>query len=75
MRYLPNENVRFRDRKFSMDVSSSSTDIFQEGSDILTYPKLEKKYPSFQVAIEPGRMRKGEIFKNNGCQCTGQNHF
>ena len=28
--YLPNENVRFRDKKFSFDVSSSSTDIFQE---------------------------------------------
>jgi ATP-binding cassette subfamily E protein 1 len=39
--YLPNENVRFRDKKFSFDVSSSATDIFQEGSEILTYPKLE----------------------------------
>ena len=29
--YLPNENVRFRDKAFSFDVSSSSTEEFQEG--------------------------------------------
>jgi ATP-binding cassette subfamily E protein 1 len=53
--YLPTENVRFRDKKFSMDVSSSTTDIFQEGSEIVSYPKLVKKYPSFSVEIEPGK--------------------
>ena len=51
--YLPNENVRFREKKFSMDVSSSSTDIFQEGTEIVNYPKLEKKFDSFSVSIEP----------------------
>jgi len=70
--YLPNENVRFRDKKFSFDVSSSSTDIFQEGSDILTYPKLEKKYPSFSVAIEPGRVRKGEVLGIMGANALGK---
>jgi len=55
--YLPTENIRFRDKKFSFDASSSSTDVFQEGSDVITYPKLEKKYPSFSVTIEPGRVR------------------
>ncbi|MEJ2260277.1 MAG: ribosome biogenesis/translation initiation ATPase RLI, partial [Nitrosopumilaceae archaeon] len=39
--YLPTENVRFRDKKFSFDVSSSSTDEFQIGSEVITYPKLE----------------------------------
>ena len=70
--YLPNENVRFRDKKFSFDVSSSSTDIFQEGSDILTYPKLEKKYPSFSVTVEPGRVRKGEILGIMGANALGK---
>ena len=70
--YLPNENVRFRDKKFSMDVSSTSTDIFQEGSDIITYPKLEKKYPSFSVTIEPGRVRKGEILGIMGANALGK---
>ncbi len=73
--YLPTENVRFRDKKFSFDVSSSSTDIFQEGSDIVTYPKIEKKYPSFSVAIEPGRVRKGEVLGIMGANALGKTTF
>jgi len=70
--YLPNENVRFRDKKFSMDVSSSSTDIFQEGSDIVKYPRLEKNFDSFSVAIEPGRVRKGEVLGIMGANALGK---
>jgi len=70
--YLPNENVRFRDKKFSMDVSSSTTDIFQEGSDIVTYPKLVKKYPTFSVEIEPGKVRKGEVVGIMGANALGK---
>ncbi|MHA7647898.1 ribosome biogenesis/translation initiation ATPase RLI [Nitrosopumilus sp. S4] len=70
--YLPTENVRFRDKKFSFDVSSSSTDIFQEGSDIIVYPKLEKKYSKFSVTIEPGRVRKGEVLGIMGANALGK---
>ena len=70
--YLPNENVRFRDKKFSFDVSSSATDIFQEGSEIIKYPRLEKKYPSFSVTIEPGRVRRGEIVGIMGANALGK---
>ena len=70
--YLPNENVRFRDKKFSMDVSSSSTDIFQEGSDIVNYPRLEKNFDSFSVIIEPGKIRKGEVLGIMGANALGK---
>ena len=70
--YLPTENVRFRDKKFSFDVSSSSTDIFQEGSEIVSYPKLEKTYSSFSVTIEPGRVRKGEVLGIMGANALGK---
>ena len=70
--YLPNENVRFRDKKFSMDVSSSSTDIFQEGSDIVNYPRLEKNFDSFSVTIEPGKVRKGEVLGIMGANALGK---
>lgn len=70
--YLPNENVRFRDKKFSFDVSSSSTDQFQEGSQIVKYPKLEKKYSSFSVTIEPGEVRKGEVMGIMGANALGK---
>ena len=70
--YLPNENVRFRDKRFSFDVSSSTTDIFQEGSEILSYPKLEKKYPAFSLTIEPGRVRRGEVLGIMGANALGK---
>jgi ATP-binding cassette subfamily E protein 1 len=72
--YLPNENVRFRDKKFSMDVSSSSTetDIFQEGSEVVKYPRLEKNFDSFSVVIEPGRVRKGEVLGIMGANALGK---
>ena len=70
--YLPNENVRFRDKKFSMDVSSSSTDIFQEGSDIVNYPRLEKNFESFSLTIEPGKVRKGEVLGIMGANALGK---
>ena len=70
--YLPNENVRFRDKKFSFDISSSSTDEFQEGSEIVTYPKLEKKYPFFQVTVESGQVRKGEVLGIMGANALGK---
>ncbi|MHA7733291.1 ribosome biogenesis/translation initiation ATPase RLI [Nitrosopumilus sp. S6] len=70
--YLPNENVRFRDKAFSFDVSSTSTDEFQEGSEIVNYPKLIRKYPSFSVEIEPGRVRKGEVLGIMGANALGK---
>jgi len=70
--YLPTENVRFRDKKFSFDISSSTTDEFQEGSEIISYPRLEKKYSSFSVTVEPGRVRKGEVLGIMGANALGK---
>ena len=70
--YLPNENVRFRDKKFSFDISSSSTNEFQEGSEIVTYSRLEKKYSSFQVTVESGKVRKGEVLGIMGANALGK---
>ncbi len=70
--YLPTENVRFRDKKFSFDVSSSPTEEFQAGSEIITYPKLEKKFPSFSLTVEPGRVRKGEVLGIMGANALGK---
>ena len=69
--YLPNENVRFRDKKFSFDVSSTIGE-FQEGSEVITYPKLEKKYASFSVSIEAGKVRKGEVLGIMGANALGK---
>ena len=70
--YLPNENVRFRDKAFSFDVSSSAAEGFQEGSEIVKYPKLTKRYPTFSVEIEAGQVRKGEVLGIMGANALGK---
>ncbi len=70
--YLPNENVRFRDKKFTFDVSASTTEEFQKGDEVISYPLLEKKYPSFSVSIEPGTISKGEVLGVMGANALGK---
>ena len=69
--YLPTENVRFRDKKFTFDASTSG-DEGLEGDAIISYPKLEKKYDSFSVSIEPGTVRKGELLGIMGANALGK---
>lgn len=72
--YLPAENVRFRDKRFSFDASSASGsgDIFQAGEDMMAYPRLAKRYESFSVEIEPGCVRKWEILGVMGANALGK---
>jgi len=69
--YLPTENVRFRDKKFTFDASTSG-DEGLEGDTVISYPKLEKKYDSFSVSIEPGTVRKGELLGIMGANALGK---
>ena len=69
--YLPTENVRFRDKKFTFDASTSG-DEGLEGDAVISYPKLEKKYDSFSVSIEPGTVRKGELLGIMGANALGK---
>ncbi len=73
--YLPSENVRFRERRFSFDASSASQsgDVFVTGDEIVAYPRLGKRYDtSFQVSAEPGRIRRGEILGVMGANALGK---
>jgi len=69
--YLPNENVRFRDKKFSFDVSTT-TGQFIEGATIIKYPILEKKYSTFSVTVEAGQVHKGEVLGILGANSLGK---
>ena len=69
--YLPTENVRFRDKKFTFDASTSG-DEGLEGDAVISYPKLEKRYDSFSVSIEPGTVRKGELLGIMGANALGK---
>jgi ATP-binding cassette subfamily E protein 1 len=69
--YLPNENVRFRDKKFSFDVSTT-VGQFIEAETIIKYPILEKKYSNFSVTIEAGQVHKGEVLGILGANALGK---
>ena len=69
--YLASENVRFRDKKFTFD-ASTATDEIQQGDIIVAYPKLEKKYSSFSVSIDPGEVRKGDLLGIMGANALGK---
>ena len=69
--YLASENVRFRDKKFTFD-ASTATDEIQQGDVVVSYPKLEKKYSSFSVSIDPGEVRKGDLLGIMGANALGK---
>ena len=69
--YLPNENVRFRDKKFSFDVSTT-TGEFIKAATVIKYPILEKKYSNFSVTIESGQVHKGEVLGILGANALGK---
>jgi len=69
--YLPNENVRFRDKKFSFDASSTAGQ-FMEEEIAFKYPTLEKKYTNFSLTVEQGKIRKGEILGIIGANALGK---
>jgi len=68
--YIPSENVRFRDKKFSFDVSTTAGQF--TGETIIKYPILEKKYSSFSVTIEAGQVHKGEVLGILGANALGK---
>lgn len=70
--YLPAENVRFRDKAFSMDVSSAGADEFQEGSEVVSYPAFSKTYEGFSLEAGAGRVRRGEIVGVVGANSLGK---
>ena len=69
--YLPGENVRFRDRTFTLDASAASAD-FGSSDIIVSYPRLRKRYRSFAVDVEPGSIYRGEILGVVGANALGK---
>jgi len=69
--YIPNENVRFRDKKFSFDVSTTAGQ-FLEAPTIIKYPILKKKYSNFSVVIDAGQIHKGEVLGVLGANALGK---
>ena len=72
--YLPQENVRFRDKGFTFNASTSDDD-FTHGAVLAEYPDLAKSYGSFSLEAESGMVRQGEILGIMGANALGKTTF
>lgn len=73
--YLPNENVRFREKSYRFDKTSSVQDSLMDVA-VTSYSNLTKSFPSsFKLSVESGSLRKGEIIGLVGANALGKTTF
>jgi ATP-binding cassette subfamily E protein 1 len=72
--FLPAENVRFRDKAFRFDITSSNEDVLLDIS-IARYSDLTKSFPSFKLKVAAGKIRRGEIIGIIGANALGKTTF
>jgi ATP-binding cassette subfamily E protein 1 len=73
--YLPNENVRFREKSYKFDKTSSVQDSLMDVA-VTSYSNLTKSFhSSFKLSVESGSLRKGEIIGLVGANALGKTTF
>jgi ATP-binding cassette, sub-family E, member 1 len=72
--FSPSENVRFREKAFRFDTTSSVDDIISDIT-VARYTNITKLFPSFKLNIASGRLRKGEIVGIVGANALGKTTF
>ena len=72
--YLPDENVRFRDRPVTFEVYSP-IDETSEMPDLAKYTDLVKRYPGFNLKVESGSMKAGAVIGILGANAIGKTTF
>jgi ATP-binding cassette subfamily E protein 1 len=72
--FLPAENVRFRDKAFKFDITSSNDDVILD-IPAASYSDLTKSFSSFNLKVAAGKVRKGEIVGIVGANALGKTTF
>jgi ATP-binding cassette subfamily E protein 1 len=72
--YLPAENVRFREKAFRFDATTSEDSVVQEAV-VASYTDIAKSFPSFKLSVAAGRIRRGEIVGIVGANALGKTTF
>jgi len=71
--YLKEENIRFRTTEIHFDPRPPRGEWRSET--LLEYPRLVKRYETFHLTVEAGRLRKGEVVGVVGPNATGKTTF
>lgn len=73
--FLPNENVRFREKSYRFDKTGSVQDLLLDVP-VTSYSDLGKSFnSSFNMTVASGSLRKGEIIGLVGANALGKTTF
>ncbi|HID43023.1 MAG TPA: ribosome biogenesis/translation initiation ATPase RLI, partial [Archaeoglobaceae archaeon] len=71
--YLPEENVRIRDKPIEFDVfQPREAEVEKE---LICYPQFRKEFPGFQLFVEEGSIKSSEVLGVVGANATGKSTF
>lgn len=72
--FLPSENVRFRQKAFRFETTTTTDDMVLDFP-VARYSMLYKTFPSFSLKIANGQVRKGEVVGIVGANALGKTTF
>jgi len=72
--YIPEENIRFRDRPIRFDVTAPIDEVGAQYP-VASYTKMVKKYPGFTLTVDEGVIKKGEVVGILGANALGKSTF
>ncbi len=71
--YLTDENIRFRKESITFETRPPSKPV--KSKEKTDYPEFTKKYPGFQLDVEEGELRNGEVIGILGPNAIGKTTF
>ncbi len=72
--FLQAENVRFRDKAFRFDIATSEDTVVLDVP-VASYSNVVKKFPSFELHVSAGNIRRGEVVGMVGANALGKTTF
>ncbi|MCX2819846.1 ribosome biogenesis/translation initiation ATPase RLI [Haladaptatus sp. F3-133] len=70
--YLKSHNLRIRDEEITFERGTAGTSI---GETVVEYPTLQKKFGSFELNVESGDLREGDVVGVLGENAIGKSTF
>jgi ATP-binding cassette subfamily E protein 1 len=73
--YIPDENMRFRDTSISFKGMTAQDDTFAGARTLLEYGDMKKEFEDFELEVQGGSVKKGQIVGILGPNGIGKTTF